>query len=630
MKKILLTIIIPLLGYTAMGQVCEGVTLLNETFEKGMPPGWMSIDNDGLPLDSIMHGRGFGPTFTVQNHLAQRCVGSSTHVTGTMCDDFLVTPKINVLPGKNYCLGFQAANYRAFGEDSFDVYISTTGNTANDFITTSPIASYQLGANAAWINYSIDLTAYASKPFWLAFRHHTKACYSAIFFDNIKVNRVLAKDLALQSATVAKMMAPGSINPPIVVSNGGKSNITSFTIRRQLNNNAMQSQTYNITVTPGASKTVYFNNSITIMQKGNHTLKHWIHKTNGTVEVNKTNDSLVAQLYIDTLTRKILAEEFTQPSCGPCLDYNPPYDSLCSMYRQNHKLIQLKYHSKWPGYDPMYNENPLQNDARIFYYGIPFIPSVRTNGQFLNKYDTILGSYFAGHPVGITASYFDSLSMLKSVFVLGATAQISGNNINFEVKVKPSTNIHNEQWVLHAVVMEDTIDFNGISPGTNGETIFYQTMRKMLPDENGTLLPNMNAGQPLTYNFTYDYTTCSSCVVDELKLVTFIQDLRTNEVYQCNLSQPVNIIASRTSRQQFAMFPNPTRGQVRLKKLDDENILQKIVVTDAAGRQVQIIEDLSEQGNLFVFELKGLADGIYFIDAVGSKSTWQGKVTLQQ
>ena len=56
--------------------------------------------------------------------------------------------------------------------------------------------------------------------------------------------------------------------------------------------------------------------------------------------------------------RLILVEEFTNASCGPCALSNPSFNTL--MTANASKVVAIRYHSSFPGYDPFYSQNPVQ------------------------------------------------------------------------------------------------------------------------------------------------------------------------------------------------------------------------------------------------------------------------------
>jgi hypothetical protein len=97
------------------------------------------------------------------------------------------------------------------------------------------------------------------------------------------------------------------------------------------------------------------------------------------------------------------------------------------------------------------------------------------------------------------------------------------------VDVKDITNIDFSKLVLHTVVTETNIEYE-TPPGSNGETKFYDVMRKMLPSNQGESLASIN--QVGIYNFQWQLTLNSSWIQDNINTVVFIQNTNTKEIYQ--------------------------------------------------------------------------------------------------
>jgi hypothetical protein len=85
-------------------------------------------------------------------------------------------------------------------------------------------------------------------------------------------------------------------------------------------------------------------------------------------------------------------------------------------------------------------------------------------------------------------------------FIIGVSAINVGSTytINITIDVKDITNLDFSKLVLHSVVTETNIEF-ATPPGSNGETKFYDVMRKMLPSNQGESLASIN--QVGIYNF---------------------------------------------------------------------------------------------------------------------------------
>jgi hypothetical protein len=76
---------------------------------------------------------------------------------------------------------------------------------------------------------------------------------------------------------------------------------------------------------------------------------------------------------------------------------------------------------------------------------------------------------------------------------------------------------------LHLVMVEETITYSS-PPGSNGETVFHNVMRKMVPNDNGTTLANSwTAGQSQSFQFKIPLPTYLANL-GEVAFVAFVQD----------------------------------------------------------------------------------------------------------
>ncbi len=223
--------------------------------------------------------------------------------------------------------------------------------------------------------------------------------------------------------------------------------------------------------------------------------------------------------------RKILIEEATNTSCGPCAAQNPSFQQFI---RNNFdKVIPLIYHAWWPGKnDPMYLEDTLMNQTRIKYYGIDQqgVPEVRVNGKIAPK----TGNWYDGAAGDITAltNELNTYANATSPITMTVAEQRNGNQSSVSVTIQTAQSLVGKK--LRVAVVEYYISYQQ-PPGTNGEREFWWVARNMLPDANGTTL-NQNAGSNQTYNF--NYTIKSNWNSSQIYIVAFIQDDQTKEVLQ--------------------------------------------------------------------------------------------------
>ena len=237
--------------------------------------------------------------------------------------------------------------------------------------------------------------------------------------------------------------------------------------------------------------------------------------------------------------RLVLVEHFTQASCGPCATQNPALKTLLDA--NNTKVVALKYQTSWPGVDPMNAANPTEAAARVQYYNVTGVPNSVMDGSGPGSPGTIVTTstinnrYNTAAPLNITASHqwtpgYDSIQI--GVFVANAgTATVSSGAAG--------------SLKLHVAVIEEEVNYPS-APGSNGETNFYQVMRKMVPDASGTTMADSwTAGQ--TQMFVFKVAAPSYLAnLNKVAVVAFIQDNSNKSVLN----------ASRTTAQTIAGLPD--------------------------------------------------------------------------
>ena len=237
--------------------------------------------------------------------------------------------------------------------------------------------------------------------------------------------------------------------------------------------------------------------------------------------------------------RLVLVEHFTQASCGPCASQNPALKTLLDANAT--KVVALKYQTSWPGVDPMNAANPTEAAARVQYYGVTGVPNSVMDGSGPGSPGTIVTTttinnrYNTAAPLNLSASHqwtagYDSIQI--GVYVANAGTATVASGAAGSLK-------------LHVAVIEEEINYPS-APGSNGETVFYQVMRKMVPDASGTTMADSwTAGQ--TQMFVFKVAAPSYLAnLNKVAVVAFIQDNSNKSVLN----------ASRTTAQTIAGLPD--------------------------------------------------------------------------
>ena len=222
--------------------------------------------------------------------------------------------------------------------------------------------------------------------------------------------------------------------------------------------------------------------------------------------------------------RTVVIECFTSTTCGPCASANPALDNLIN--NNADRLIAVKYHVNWPAAgDPMNLHNPAEVSSRVSYYGINAVPYSVGDGTWVGNSSSVNQNM-----VNQWASVESPLEM-RMTHYLNATQ----DTIFVIVMGRASTAITSENLKLHTVVIEKTMEYAS-APGSNGERIFHNVMKKMLPGSSGTSIPAMQAGDYFAYKFSWALANVMN--VSELTAVAWLQDGITKQIFQgCKSSE---------------------------------------------------------------------------------------------
>lgn len=222
--------------------------------------------------------------------------------------------------------------------------------------------------------------------------------------------------------------------------------------------------------------------------------------------------------------RLVLAEEFTNASCGPCAAQNPAFDALLSANPT--KITAVKYHTNWPGVDPMNAHNPQDIAARVTYYSVSGVPYCRLDGV------AVTGSSYVGAPSNLTQAKIDAEFAITSPLLMQLQATLNATQDSIFVSLLVhATQAVTGTLVAHIAVIEKHINFVN-APGSNGEKNFSQVVVKLLPGKNGTSIgSSMAAGDYKLLKYAWPLPSWIYNK-NELAAVAFVQNNANKAVLQ--------------------------------------------------------------------------------------------------
>ena len=151
-----------------------------EDFENELNDCWSMIDNDGDGYNwTYLSGNENLVTHSGTGHMTSASWASAALTP----DNWLITPAINL--SQDATLSFWVAGQDpSYAEEHFSVYLSTTGNTVNDFTVT--LLSDQV-TTSEMTEYTANLSAYTGNNVYIAFRHHNVSDMFRINLDDVSV-----------------------------------------------------------------------------------------------------------------------------------------------------------------------------------------------------------------------------------------------------------------------------------------------------------------------------------------------------------------------------------------------------------------------------------------------------------
>ena len=233
--------------------------------------------------------------------------------------------------------------------------------------------------------------------------------------------------------------------------------------------------------------------------------------------------------------RIVLHEAFSGSNCGPCA---PAAENIsAALTDREGEYAMLKFQI---GSDPYITREAVRR--RMFYlpdeetYGIPWVVADGIHEFHPNEMD---------HGGVYSTEDFDALAVLPAYLVVDVSMTVTGQTVDIAVELSPSVDIAGEDLRL-MVAIKEYKTFNNV--GSNGQAEFHHVLKKFVPDESGTALDTLIAGEVTTHDLQfvfqgeYDAEAAYGSEVDhatahtveefsDLGVVVWVQDLASWEVF---------------------------------------------------------------------------------------------------
>ncbi len=321
-------------------------------------------------------------------------------------------------------------------------------------------------------------------------------------------------------------------------------------------------------------------------------------------------------IFIGERKRNVLLEHFANTSSLKSSEATAMINAIDLL--KDKDIVNIQYHTNFPGVDSFYVNNPADASARILYYGLTKAPYSFVDGG-TKKENSVIFDYssteFDNSLTPIDVNEIIRRSLISPVFdirldslnVSGGVLTISGNIVALD-----DTTLSN--LTLYLAVIEKS---NSKYTGAAGETIFRNVFRKFVPDAAGITLGKTwtkGVAVPIQDQSWIISKTLNS---SDIEVVAFIQNSVTKEVYQAAsmLKPKITVGIEKTGIMDnidYMLYPNPAKHQLTIRfgeVLEDDT---DIFIYDFGGTIVRTYKTGSGETE-FVIDDLGLKDGIYLI-----------------
>jgi PKD repeat protein len=286
---------------------------------------------------------------------------------------------------------------------------------------------------------------------------------------------------------------------------------------------------------------------------------------------------------IEERTKKVIMEHFTNTSSANARLADDIVDDVAR--RNPFAVIDLQYHVGVPGFDPMYENNPIILDSRKFALGVPEIPF------------TVLGGSFDQDR---RFNYFELLTPDLERELGLATLEVPAFDVNLEVEwgdnsmtaitSVTSKESYAEDVQLYLAVFEREVT---AYTGNNGDEHFRNVVVDMLPSYGEDLGGNWTAGHLEERTYSWSYKSWVEDVED-LAVAAFILDQESKEYLQADVDYKNGAVGMEEDGESMSAihtYPNPAKNQVFVnlgRQAEADGILELVDMSGQLIRQMKV------------------------------------------
>lgn len=274
-------------------------------------------------------------------------------------------------------------------------------------------------------------------------------------------------------------------------------------------------------------------------------------------------------------------------------------------------LLDIQYHTAYPGEDPMNANSPESAHTRASTLGVNQVPYAVLDGGIEDEYRY----NFKTTEQSPGKEELEILTLEVPKFTLHIDIEFMGDRLAGDVIVKANTDSYTNNLQLYVVIIESEVT---AYRGDNGDTHFRNVVLDMLPSPAGKLLTgDWTWGSADTLSYSWDYQPYVEDMED-LGVIAFLQDRETRQILQASSSHLTSMVGIKSPSQKIpvlAIYPNPASDLVYVNLGEREGTKGQLQITDLSGRVVMEMEVLPDY-SIYQLELGSLPGGLYMVSLI--------------
>ncbi len=521
--------------------------------------------------------------------------------TGTNSNDKIITKVFGTAPNRQLWISWASYNNQSLGSKCWTYWSVVLEETSNRIYIVdqrnSTKSSCAFGLTLGLQFNSSSAVMVTGSPNISPLAGTSKTPYDNVYYEFIPGTRP-QYDIGIDYIqTNQYQTANTQVEIRGILKTFGSVTVTSYDVNYQIDNGPVKTEHVSGANLPMYSTEWYMHDSLWFPSIGQYNLKVWCSNINGHADQNVYNDTLSKTIDVMGVfvPRKAIHEVFTSANSDDCKGV---YDSLNNVF-SNHS-----------------------GDYTFINYTLPTDLYATPDGQAratLYSADTVPDMYLNGM-VNIDPRYYTEQlfndNLAPAYLNISPQVTMNGNTITVSAAILPFpawTNPGN-MMKIHIAVVEKTTTGN---TGSNGEVIFHNVLRKMLPDANGTNQASFSPGQYVNISKSYTFQSNEVENLSNLQAIVFVQNSVTNEIYQSASVDVPNAIneADKITTGILNLYPNPTSEFSHLEFVCAKKSEVQYGIIASNGRLVykSPISNLSAGKHSKIVDTSSLSSGIYML-----------------